>query len=281
MSEYRLRIGNVGIALLFETERDSRATGRYFGRPSCSEDADIRLSIRFREDRGDGRAVPSSLFLTKTGDGNGFSMGGGLVEGRFSPSSGEGELAVRRLITRGGYARVYEQVFYQAYASAARRKGIDSFLLHSSGVVRRGRGYAFAGRSGSGKSTVARLSKGMTVLNDEITVIDLSNPDPVLHGTPFNGFFRGKEEGSAPLACVLLLEQGPAHQLSPAGGLEDVKSLSREVIPPIGLEDPFSPASFMEMFDRAEGIRSRIPLYRLEFKKDPGFWDCIDAREGA
>jgi len=280
MSEYRLRVGNMTLSLLFENERESRAIGCYFGRASVDQEADIQLAIRFRDDADRRTEVPSSLFLTKTGDGNGFSMAGGLIQGRFSPSSGEGELLVQRLITRGGYSRIYEQVFYQAYSSAARRKGVDSFLLHSSGVIRKGRGYAFTGKSGSGKSTVARLSSGSRILNDEITVIDLSGTNPAIRDTPFNGFFLGKKEGSVDLAGILLLEQAPFHRLTRTADLEHMKTLSRELIPPIGLETPFSPAVYMQMFDRAERLRAKVPLYRMEFKQDPGFWDRIDELEG-
>lgn len=280
MSEYKLRVGGSVLSLLFGSERDSRAIGRYFGRPSAAEEADIQLSIRFRDDAGKRTEVPSSLFLTKEGDGEGFSMAGGLIEGRYSPAAGEGELLVQRLITRGGYARIYEQVFYQAYCSAARRRGREAFLLHSSGVLRGGRGYAFTGKSGSGKSTVASLSSGSTVLNDEITVIDLSEPEPRIRDTPFNGFYYQKREGSAPLSGIMLLEKAPTHRLTRAGGLEQVKTLSREVIPPMGLETPFSPAVYMAMLDAAKRASERVPLYIMEFKPDSGFWRMIDELGG-
>jgi hypothetical protein len=280
MNEYRLRVGNVTLSLAFESAKDSRATARYFARPSASGEADIRLSIHFRDDASWRAEVPSSLFLTKSGDGDGFSMAGGLVEGRFSPSTGEGELQVQRLITKGGYARIYEQVFYQAFWSAVRRKGIDAFLLHSSGVIRYGQGYAFTGKSGSGKSTVARLSAGATILNDEITLIDLTGPAPMIIDTPFNGFYRGKEPGSAKLKSVMLLKQSPIHRLTRTGDLEQRKALAREIIPPMGLETAFSAARYIDMFDIEERLSAKVPLFIMEFRQDSGFWEKIDAVGG-
>lgn len=276
MNEFKLRVGNAVLALVFEDERDSIATARYFRRSSVSDTADVTVSIRFKDDiRGRSR-VPSSLFLTKKGDGNGFSMADGLIEGRFSPASGEGELTVQRLITRGGYSRIFEQVFYQAYRSAVCRKGADSFLLHSSGIIRGGRGYAFTGPSGSGKSTVTRLTTGARILNDEIAAIDLSGAGPVIMDTPFNGYYRKKKEGEAPLAGIMLLEQAPIHRISRTTSIERVKSLAREIIPLIGLEMPYSPSIYITMLGKASEACARIPLYVMEFRRDSGFWDKID-----
>ena len=280
MSEYRLRVGNAVIALVFENERERAAAARYFSRPSDPTQADIQLSIRFRDDAAAGMEVPSSLFQTKRGTADLFSMAGGLIEGRYSPSTGEGELQVQRLITEGGYARIYEQVFYQAYWSAVRRRRLDSLLLHSSGVIHDGRGYAFSGRPGAGKSTVARLSSGATVLNDEITAIDFSEPAVKIMDTPFNAAFQGKKTGSATLGGVMLLKQASIHRLTRTNDLEQKKKLAREIIPPIGLETPFSSARFMDMFDLSERLFDRVPLFIMEFRQDPGFWDLIDSIGG-
>ncbi len=280
MNEYRLRVGNAVIALVFGSERDRAASARYFSRPSDHGPADIQLSIRFRDDADERMEVPSSLFRTKLGNAERFSMAGGLIEGRYSPSSGEGELSVQRLITEGGYARIYEQVFYQAYWSAVWRKGLDSLLLHSSGVIHNGRGYAFSGRSGAGKSTVARLSPGATILNDEITAIDLSEPSVMIMDTPFNASFRGKKRGTAALGGILLLKQAPFHRLTRTTGLEPQKTLAREIIPPMGLETSFSPARFMDMFDLSQRLFKRIPFYIMEFQQDPRFWDLIETIGG-
>ena len=286
MNEYRLRVGNAVIALFFRNERESRAIGNYFNRASSEAEPDICLSLSFLNTRSRNADVPNSLFLTKTGDGNGFSTAGGLIQGRYSPASGEGELVVQRLITRGSYSRVYEQIFYQAYWSAVRRKGANSFLLHSSGIIRKGQGFAFTGKSGSGKSTVASLCVDDLVLNDEITVIDLAGDPagtcshhgivPVIRDTPFNGYFMDKQEGSAPLAGIMLLNQAPHHRITPTTTINDVKTLTREIIPPMGLETPLTPAVYMDMIDCAERTRAAVSLYTMEFLPDSGFGERLD-----
>lgn len=278
MVEFRLRIGNVVLGLWFESARDAEAFVVYVGRPSETEPADLNLVIRFRDDvalHDDG--VPNSLFLTKVGTGEGFETAHGLLKGRYSAVLREGELSVQRVLIDGGFIRAFEQIFFQAYWSVVRQKGLSSFLLHAAGAVRDELGFAFCGPSGAGKSTIAKLSlKHAQILNDEISVIDLSTPPQILD-TPFNGFFTAKSVGSAPLSGILLLKQAPHHRVVATKTAEAIKALAREVVPPLALEDAPRPGLFMEMVDLAEKARDRIPLYYLEFLPDPGFWAHVDS----
>jgi hypothetical protein len=280
MHEYNLRVGNAVISLEFRREEQKLFFSEYFQRPSHPSAGDISLKIRFKDDIAGLAEIPNSLFLTKKGDGEGFSVAGGLIIGRFSAKSGEGELIVQSIIMEGSFARVFEQVLYQAYWSAVRRKGLESLLLHSSGIVRRGKGHVFVGKSGSGKSTVAGLTDGATVLNDEITILDFSGDRIALVDTPFNGFFSEKAEGSAPLSGVLLLRQAPHHRITRIKTAESIKTLSREIIPPMGLETELTQSVYWEMLGFAEKIHERSPVFVLEFLPDPGFWKCIDEIEG-
>ena len=280
MHEYNLRVGRLVISLGFRREDQKQAFADYFGRPSHPAPGDISLKVTFKKDIVGLKEIPNSLFLTKKGDGKGFSVADGLITGRFSPSSGEGELVVQSIILEGTFARVFEQILYQAFWSAARRKGIDSILLHSSGIIRTGRGYVFTGKSGSGKSTVTILSPGATILNDEITLLDFSGGAVTVADTPFNGFFANKTEGSAPLSCLMLLERAPLHRLTRVKTAESIKTLSREIIPPIGLETQLSPSVYWEMLGHAKRIHDSIPVYLMEFLPDPGFWKCIEQMEG-
>jgi hypothetical protein len=59
-------------------------------------------------------------------------------------------------------------------------------LFHAAGLAWRGNGYAFFGNSGSGKTTVARVSSHAQILNDDLVVL---LPDAVrwnIHATPFS-----------------------------------------------------------------------------------------------
>ena len=61
------------------------------------------------------------------------------------------------------------------------------FLLHAASVVRDGQGYAFMGKSGAGKSTIAAHSPEQSVLSDEISLIKKVEADYRLYSTPFWG----------------------------------------------------------------------------------------------
>jgi hypothetical protein len=278
--DYNLRVGNAVITLGFRRSGDRDAFVEYFGRPSLPDPGALRLDVRF-ENRIKGlEEISNSLFLTKKGDGDGFTAGDGLIRGRFSPSSGEGELVIQRIITDGSFMRIFEQILYQAYWSAVRIKGLNSLLLHSSSVIRGGRGYVFTGKSGSGKSTVASLCSGDQVLNDEITVIDLGSRPAMIRDTPFNGFFGTKREGSAPAAGIFLLKQAPRHRIERTKSAESVKILSKELIPPMGLETPLSSKIYWEMLDYAARAAEAVAVYDMEFLPDPGFWPHIEQAVG-
>jgi hypothetical protein len=279
MHEYNLRIGKAVVTLAFRCDDEKLAFQEYFQRPSNPGPGDIRLTVKFLNGVSGLTEIPNSLFLTKKMDSKGFSLAGGLIKGRFSPVSGEGELIVQRIITEGSFARIFEQILYQAFWSAVRRKGMDSILLHSSGIVRNDQGYVFTGKSGSGKSTVTLLSEGAKILNDEITIIERYGDRASVSDTPFNGFFKRKEEGSAPLSGIMLLRQAEYHRITRTKAAESVKTLSREIIPPMGLETPLSPSIYWEMLGFAKKISEIVPLYLMEFLPDPGFWQYIEALE--
>lgn len=103
----------------------------------------------------------------------------------------------------------------------------DGIEVHGCGIVdTNGRGYLFAGQSGAGKSTIARLwsPAGATVLSDDRVVLRKEGGGVVMHGTPWHGDAEYAEPRSAPLAGILFLRQAPAHRIVPllpahAGGL--------------------------------------------------------------
>ncbi|MBE0566841.1 MAG: hypothetical protein IH621_12825, partial [Krumholzibacteria bacterium] len=212
---YRLRLGRVVIGLTSPEAGFAGFLAHYFGRPPDPGPATISVDVAIAADPHP-CPVPNSLLLTKTVTGGRFDIDGGLIHGRWDETTGHGALTVRSTLLRGQMMRVFEQLIYQMFHSAAHRTAYPAALVHAAGVVRDGRGYLFVGPSGAGKSTVAELSRGHAVLNDEMNLVEWDGAGATLVGTPFNAFFTGKSEGSAPLAAVLLLEQAPRHALLPA-----------------------------------------------------------------
>jgi len=52
-------------------------------------------------------------------------------------------------------------------------------VVHAASLVRDGRAYLFSGRSGSGKTTVARLSTDATLLSDELSIVRMTKGSAV------------------------------------------------------------------------------------------------------
>ncbi len=271
---YRLRLGRAVIELTGREPDFAGFLAHYFGRPSDPAPPTITVDVAVARDRRP-RAVPNSLLLTKNLDGDAFDIDDGLIRGRWDAAACRGEITVRSTLLQGQMMRVFEQLVYQMFHSAARRLGYRASLVHAAGVVREGRGYLFVGPSGAGKSTVAALSRAHAVLNDEMNLVEHDGGAATLVGTPFNAFFTGKSAGSAPLVAILLLEQAPAHALLPVDAARAAADLAAQVAPPVGLGDLAPASTRTAMLEAALAILERVPAHILRFRRDPGFWDVV------
>ena len=272
---YHLRLGRVVIALTSPEPDFAGFLAHYFGRPSDPGSATVSLEVQVAPDDHP-CPVPNSLLLTKTVRNGEIDIDHGLIHGHWDQGRGQGRLTVRSTLLRGQMMRVFEQLLYQVFHSAAQRLDYRASLIHAAGVVRAGRGYLFVGPSGAGKSTVARLSTAHRVLNDEMNLVELDEDGGVtLVGTPFNAFFTDKVEGRAPLAAILLLEQAPEHGLAPAAVARAAADLAAQVAPPVGLGDEAPAGTRAAMLDAALAILARVPVHVLRFRQDAGFWDVV------
>ncbi len=274
LTECRLGVGATTLSLLCPSVEYAASMREYF-RPGVVErepDLTLRLEVVPHEDRP---RVPDSLFATKTVDGDRFAMDGDLVTGRFDPLTRQGELRVKRILTKELMTRVFEQLLYQAFYSARRIRDYPAVLMHACGVMCDGAGYLFVGEPGAGKSTVAALSGEFEVLNDEICLVEFGTAGAMLHGTPFNGHFAGKVAGQAPLRAVFLLSHGPDHRLEPVPLGAGVSLLTGQVVAPLPLEEPLTRQTSERMLDLAGRLATAAPLRRLLFTPDAGFWPVI------
>lgn len=110
--------------------------------------------------------------------------------------------------------------------------------MHAAVIVRHGKGYLFLGKSGTGKSTHARLwlqaFPSAWLLNDDNPIIR----DGVVYGSPWSGKTPCYKNASAPIAAIVKLSQAPhnemrllrlpeayAYMLSSASGLKIVPEM--------------------------------------------------------
>jgi hypothetical protein len=159
------------------------------------------------------------------------------------------------------------------------------FLVHAASAIRNKRAYLFAGVSGAGKTTMARLAPpDATVLTDEISYVrriaDVGawlQPGVTRHrsykayGTPFAGeLARVGANTSAPLETLYLLVQGPENRISPVPKIDAARALMRHVL--FFAEEKEMVA---RVFDSVLEFVSRIEVAQLVFTPDARAWELI------
>ena len=152
----------------------------------------------------------------------------------------------------------------------------DSLLLHAGGIYWQGRGLVVTGHSGAGKTTLTRLALGYgEPFNDEMVIVDLSGPRPLLRSTPFIGFrtppeLRTRVNRVHPADCLLVLAHGAEFRLDPLPPAEAVLELLRTDI--AAVERPASAARWMAL---AERLLQQVPARRLVFRPTPDVWSFL------
>jgi hypothetical protein len=151
----------------------------------------------------------------------------------------------------------------------ARRGG---FLVHASSAVRNGRAFLFAGISGAGKTTMARLAPpDASLLTDEISYVTQQDGQYFAVGTPFFGeLARVGENLRAPIDAVYLLAKGSQNKIEPVVGAAAVRGLLGNIL--FFARDP----EFVKLvFEAAVDFVCRVPVRRLTFVPDPSVWEAI------
>jgi hypothetical protein len=145
-------------------------------------------------------------------------------------------------------------------------------LFHAAGLVRRGNGYAFFGHSGSGKTTVARVSADVVVLNDDLVVLLPLADWWLMHATPFSNPMQvtPADPQSVLLYALYRLVQDRRVFLGPI----DPAVAVAEVIAncPIVSADPDRAVALLA---RAEQLVNAVPVQRLHFLPNDSFWAVV------
>ena len=146
------------------------------------------------------------------------------------------------------------------------------FLLHAASAVRKGRAFLFAGVSGAGKTTIARLAPSdATVLTDEVSYVRQVGQGYEACGTPFAGeLARSGANISAPLDTVFFLEKAHANTIHPICPRDAARALLRHIL--FFAEDADLGRA---VFDSAVAFVSRVHTARLAFRPDASIWELI------
>jgi hypothetical protein len=146
------------------------------------------------------------------------------------------------------------------------------FLVHAASAIRGRRAFLFAGVSGAGKTTMARLTPpDATVLTDEISYVRRIGNRYQAYGTPFAGeLARVGANTSAPLETLYLLVQGPENRIQPVSQIDAARALMRHVL--FFAEEKELVA---RVFDSVLEFISHIEVAQLVFTPDARAWELI------
>ena len=152
---------------------------------------------------------------------------------------------------------------------------LGAVVLHACGVVLDGRGYVFCGRSGIGKTTMARMwrDRGATLLNDDRIILRVINDEVRLYSSPWHGEEREVKAGNVPLAGLFHLSQAAEHRLTPITGALPGARLVATAIAPFYAAD-----GIQLLLEQADRITQLTPSYDLAFKRTPSVINlCLKA----
>ncbi|SOD13562.1 hypothetical protein SAMN06298224_1286 [Fibrobacter sp. UWB16] len=149
--------------------------------------------------------------------------------------------------------------------------GLDTALFHAACVCYKGRGYLFLGKSGTGKSTHARLwlkyIEGTELFNDDNPVVRLFEKDgkkvAIAYGSPWSGKTPCYKNVKFELGGFVLLSQAPFNKISPLKGV----SAYAAIMPGIsGMRWDKKIADGLHLTQN--GLASNVPIWHLECLPD-------------
>lgn len=120
-------------------------------------------------------------------------------------------------------AEVLNSFTMMAFAQSA--VAHQTTLIHASVCTKEGKGYAFLGTSGTGKSTHSkqwlRYIEGAELLNDDNPAVRiLPSGQSRIYGTPWSGKTPCYKNKAATLAAFVLLKQAPQNKFSLLKGIQ-------------------------------------------------------------
>jgi hypothetical protein len=179
----------------------------------------------------------------------------------------------RAALTLNSAAPVEDADYFIRTLYALRLFEAGGLLFHAAGLVRQARGYLFFGQSGSGKTTVARLSRNAIVLNDDLVALRPHAGQWHMHATPFSNPTQHAPTGprAASVSGAYRLIQDRAvyvEDLPPASAVAEIIASS-----PIVCAEP---ARTSDLIARAHHLIARVPVRRLHFLPDDSFWEVVE-----
>jgi hypothetical protein len=158
----------------------------------------------------------------------------------------------------------------------------DGFFLHSSGVAKRDRCYLFTGFPKSGKTTVANLARGFTVLADDGIPVRRGGSDFWASSTPWNSMYPpwdgsfGEIVEDVKIEKVFFLNRGSGVSFKKLTPAESVARLIRHVIPRLVWLNYYDAKEARKAFELCSQFCRVVPCYDMYFTLKEDFWGEIN-----
>jgi hypothetical protein len=148
-------------------------------------------------------------------------------------------------------------------------------LMHAASAIRNNEAFVFAGVSGAGKTTLARMAPAdVHLLSDEISYVRREDGGYWAYGTPFAGeLAKSGENMRAPLAAIYLLVQGRENRIAPIGSADAARGILTNTLF-FARDVELVQAVFMAALDLAQSV----PVSILTFVREPNVWELIGRR---
>lgn len=156
----------------------------------------------------------------------------------------------------------------------------DGVVLHASSVEYRDKAILFAGKEGSGKSTIVKLIPEHLILNDDFAIIRKKENNYYLYSSPFyetNPFPKKKKV--VLIDRTYFLKQSNTCAIAPIDRNYAMLRMIPLVLNPLSFI-PSTWKNFPELYNKKVGTRMlnaardfsmTIPCYMLQFRKDRSF----------
>ena len=109
----------------------------------------------------------------------------------------------------------------------------DVLLMHGSALCMDGQAYIFTAKSGTGKSTHAKLwretfGERVWMVNDDKPMLQIGRDRVTVYGTPWNGKHELGRNASAPLKAIVSLERSEGNHIAPISRTDAFPLLMRQ-----------------------------------------------------
>jgi hypothetical protein len=260
MTEIQTKIGDHYIQIICESKTMEKFFEKNFYHHIWSENLNPNLVIKIK----DGYGVPFINYevkITKQGDKITYLRADYLIEVdteyRSATISIYDNLALKHALTN----------LYSSFI-VHHNWGL---LLHSSCATENGKAHIFAGQSGAGKSTAAKLSYPRNLLSDEATLLKITASRVTVFNSPFRSELEaGQFEGMVEVASIQLLHQSLQNKRIKSPKSDALLHLMDKVFFwPKSREETRTIMKLMTM------LVKQVPVYDLYFQKNNTFWELI------